>query len=98
MIEALNLRLRPMLETKAFSRIFDILVFINPIALLPQLWAAITAPSVEGISIGMLMIFIAIQVVVSLQGIRIKSTSMFLSMGISAIESAAIIGIVLVRG
>lgn len=98
MIEALNLRLNPMLETKAFSRIFNILIFINPIALIPQIWSSVTAPNVEGISIGMLAIFIAIQIVVSLQGIRIKSSSMFLSMAISAVESATIIGVVLIRG
>jgi len=98
MIEALNLRFMPMLESKAFSRIFNILIYINPVALAPQVWVALTAQSTEGISIGMLTIFIAIQVVVSLQGIRIKSTSMFLSMAISAVLSATIIAIVLIRG
>ena len=98
MIEALNLRFAPMLETKTFNRIFDILIYINPVALAPQVWVALTAESTEGVSIGMLVIFIAIQIVVSLQGIRIKSTSMFISMAISALESAVIIVIVLIRG
>lgn len=94
----LNRRFAPMLETKAFSRIFDIIIFLNPVAFVPQVWTALTVQSTEAVSIGMLAIFTAIQTVMALQGIRIKSPSLFFSMAIGTLESTAIIIIVLVRG
>ena len=97
MIDALNRFFEPMLETRLFSRIFDILMTINPIALAPQVWVAITAPSVEGISLTTMGIFMAIQVGVAFQAIRTKTTSMFLSMIVSASLSFMVIVIVLIR-
>ncbi len=98
MIDTLNRFFEPMLETRLFGQIFDVLMIINPIALAPQVWVAITAPSVEGISLATMGIFMAIQIGVAFQAIRTKTTSMFLSMVVSASLSLAVIVIVLVRG
>ena len=98
MIDALNQFFSPMLETRSFSRIFDLLMAINPVALAPQVWVALTASSVEGISLATMGLFFAIQMGVAFQGIRTKTTSMFLSMAVSAVLSLSIIVIVLVRG
>ena len=97
MIDALHQFFSPMLETRAFSRVFDLLMAINPFALAPQVWVAITAPSVEGISLLTMALFFAIQIGVAFQGIRSKTTSMFLSMAVSAALSLTIIVTVLVR-
>jgi len=98
MIDALNQFFSPMLETRSFNRVFDFLMAINPVALAPQVWVALTAPSVEGISLTTMFLFFAIQLGVAFQGIRSKTTSMFLSMALSAVLSLTIIVIVLVRG
>ena len=98
MIDALNQFFSPMLETRLFGRTFDFLMAINPVALVPQVWVAITAPSVEGISLATMGLFFAIQLGVAFQGIRTKTTSMFLGMVLSAALSLTIIVVVLVRG
>jgi len=97
-IENLNRLLKPMLETTQFNWVFGILMAINPVALAPQAWIAITAPSVEGISLMTMVLFMVIQLGVALQAVRTKTTSMFLSMLVSAVLSLTIIVAVLVRG
>jgi len=96
-MEFLNNKLAFLLESNLFLRLLDMVIYANPLAMLPQLYTAMVAPSVEGVSVGMYLIFVAIQVAISLQGIKVRSMSMFLSMAISALESIAIITIVLMR-
>ncbi|MFW0838114.1 MAG: hypothetical protein ACKKL5_03885 [Candidatus Komeilibacteria bacterium] len=86
-----------LVEANWFTRVMDITVFLNPIAIAPQLWSVFTAPSVEGVSAGMWFIFAGIQLAFVFQGIKHKSASMFLSMLISLIETSTIIITVLVR-
>ncbi|MFW0862741.1 MAG: hypothetical protein ACKKL6_04130 [Candidatus Komeilibacteria bacterium] len=87
-----------LVEANWFKRVMDVTVFLNPVAIAPQIWSAFTAPSVEGISVGMWLIFAGIQLAFVFQGIKHKSASMFLSMLLSLMETSTIIAVVLVRG
>jgi hypothetical protein len=97
-VDILNRRFRSFLDHKLFKTVVGALIFLNPVALAPQVWAAFTAPSVEGISLAMWFIFTAIQAAMVLEGIRIRSASIFWSMLISACQSVTIICVVFVRG
>lgn len=97
-VDALNGRLRGFLEQKFFKALVAGLIFMNPVALAPQVWTALTAPNVEGISISMWVIFVFIQTAVIFEGIRVRSAPMFWSMLISAFQSMMIIITVLARG
>jgi hypothetical protein len=88
---------KPLVEAKWFTVVMSITIFLNPIAIFPQVWTALTAPSVEGISAGMWFIFVIIQLAFIFHGIKSKSTSMFFSMVISLIETSTIIITVLIR-
>lgn len=88
----------PLFESRLFQAIIAVTVFLNPVAIFPQMIAAITAPDISGISIGMWIVFIAIQLAFVLQGVRTKSPAVFYSMLLSLIESTTIIVVVLIRG
>jgi len=97
-VDVLNGRLQGFLERKFFKVVVAGLIFMNPVALAPQVWTAFTAPSVEGISLTMWVIFAAIQTAVIFEGIRVRSAPMFWSMLISVFQSITIIIVVLARG
>ncbi len=97
-VDALNGRLRGFLEQKFFKTVVAGLIFMNPVAFAPQVWTALTAPSVEGISLTMWVIFVAIQTAVVFEGIRVRSAPMFWSMLISVFQSITIITAILIRG
>ena len=97
-VDALNGKLRGFLEHKFFKTVIGALIFLNPVALMPQLWVVFTSPSVEGISLAMWFIFALIQAAVTLEGIRARSAPMFWSMLISMFQSITIVAVVLVRG
>jgi len=97
-LDALHRTLHHALEHPFFRFLMSILIFMNPVALMPGVWTAFTAPSVEGISPIMWVFFALIQGAVTLEGIRLKSVAMFYSMFASFILSATIIVVVLVRG
>ena len=97
-VDALNGRLRGFLEQRFFKVVVAGLIFMNPVALAPQVWTAFTAPSVEGISLTMWVIFAFIQTAVIFEGIRVRSAPMFWSMLISVFQSITIIVVVLARG
>lgn len=97
MINWLYNKSEKVLENKVFTFIVDALIFLNPLALAPQLWTIFRAPSVEGISLLMWVIFSLIQIAMAFEGVHVKSKSMFYSMSISAIESITVIIVVLIR-
>ena len=97
-VDVLNGKLRGFLEHKFFKALVAGLIFMNPVALAPQVWTAFTAPSVEGISLVMWVIFAAIQTAVIFEGIRVRSAPMFWSMLISVFQNITIVTAVLVRG
>jgi hypothetical protein len=89
----------PFLNSEWFTYLYSLVVFANPFALFPQLTNVVRAEPKElkGVSVFMFFIFLAIQTMVSLGGIKVQDPALFLSMAISVVETAAIIIIVLVR-
>lgn len=82
-----------------FEWLYGIVVFLNPLALFPQLKSSITSKpgELQGVSVLMFSIFFMIQVLVALGAIKTASTTLFVSMTISAAESLLVIVIVTVR-
>lgn len=97
MIEYLHSRLSVALEHKFFKTVIGALIFMNPVALAPQVWTTINTQDVSGISLAMWYIFAAIQTAVVFEGIRVRSAPMFWSMLVSVFQSIMIIIIVLMR-
>jgi len=97
MIDLLHTRLGRILEKNFFKTIISALIFMNPIALAPQVWTTISTSDVAGVSLTMWFIFAAIQIAVVFEGIRVRSSAMFWSMLISVIESLTIITVVIIR-
>jgi hypothetical protein len=97
-VDVLNGKCRGFLERKFFKTAVAGLIFMNPVALVPQVWAALATPSVEGISLTTWVIFAFIQTAVIFEGIRVRSAPMFWSMLISVFQSITIIVTVLARG
>ena len=89
----------PFLNTEWFGFVYGLVVFANPVALIPQLVGAVRSEPKElkGVSVFMFFVFFAIQTMVSLGGIKAHDMALFLSMAISVLETMAIIVIVLVR-
>jgi len=85
----------PFLESSWFGWIYGLVVFLNPIAMLPQLWGVITTRNIEGLSLTMFVIFWSIQTAVALGAIKTLDWKLFLSMFISVIETATITGFVI---
>jgi len=73
------------------------IILLNPIAILPQLIKAITAPSVEGLSISMFLLFALIQFAFVAVGIQKLDWRMVLGMGISFLQTITIIVIIIIR-
>ena len=70
--------------------IFDIGMYLNIVALLPQPIKILRSESAKGVSVWMWWIFFIFQVAISLHGkLNLGSASMFLGMGGSAIVSLA---------
>jgi len=97
-VDSLNKKIGGLLDHAFFKTVIGALIFMNPVALAPQVLMAFTAPSVEGISLTMWVIFAAIQTAVIFEGIRVRSAPMFWSMLISVFQSITIIIVVLARG
>lgn len=97
-MEKLYQRVSWLVDASWFEKIMSLIIFMNPVALFPQVIVAFTASSVEGIALHMWYLFALIQTAFVFHGIKTKSLSVFLSMLISVIESLAIIIIVTMRG
>lgn len=97
MMDWLYNKLSWLVETDWFKWVVSILILLNPIALAPQVWTTMTAPSVEGVSILMWLIFLGIQTALAFNGIRTKDKAVFVSMFLSVLESLTIIIVVLVK-
>ena len=89
-MEVLYNLFKPLVDSEVFTVIMDIIIYLNPIALAPQVYKVIKAKSVEGISVTMYMIFFLIQLAFVFHGIKTQSSTVFLSMFISMIESLVI--------
>lgn len=96
-MDGLNERFAWIEDSVFAKRILSCVIWLNPFAIAPQVWKAAMAPSVEGISVLMYIIFALLQAAFLFQGIRLKDKGMFTSMVASIAESLAIIVIVLLR-
>lgn len=70
-------------DSKAFDWLFGVIVFVNPIALAPAAYKALTASNVEGISVSSYLMFGILQVAFALFGIKHKDWRMFIAMVLS---------------
>ncbi len=95
-LERLRSRLK-FLDTKWFNLSVGLTMFLNPIALFPQLVRTITAPSVEGLSVSSFLLFAVIQFAFVAVGIQKLDWRMFIAMSISVIETITIIFIIIIR-
>ncbi|TSD02843.1 MAG: hypothetical protein Athens071416_482 [Parcubacteria group bacterium Athens0714_16] len=93
----LNLKSQWLFKSSFFGFVMSMIVLANPFAIAPQVYSAIFANNVEGISILMYTIFAIIQIAFVVKGIEHKDKTMFISMLISFFESISIIIIVSVR-
>jgi hypothetical protein len=74
-------------------------VFLNPVAMLPQLWTAFTAPpeQLAGIALSTFVLFATIQTAIALSAIQALNWKLFWSMTISFFQSIMIVVAVLLR-
>lgn len=96
-MDFLHRLLKPVVESKVVRFLLSATILLNPLALAPQVYMVFTAPSVEGVSIQMWLLFLVVQGAFALDGIRTKNTAVFLSMFLSLLQSATIITVVLTR-
>ena len=87
------------LESKWCDWLMGVVVFLNPIAILPQLIIAFTAPTekVAGISLTTFVLFAAIQAAIAGSAIRALNWKLFGSMTISFLQSITIVVVILIR-
>lgn len=97
-IDFLNSKLNSSLQRKFFKIIISAFIFINPLAIMPQVWKVLTTSNIDGVSIFTWCIFAFFQIAMALEGIRVKSASTFWSMLISVLGSITIITVVLIKG
>lgn len=88
---------KPLIETRCFVVLTSIIIFANPLAILPQVILVITAPNVQGVALPMWYMSATIQATFVLHGIKTKTPSIFFAMLISLIESITIISVVHIR-
>lgn len=90
-------KVKPVVDTRLFEVIMTFAVFLNPLAIFPQLIDVLTLPSLNGVNVTMFYVFAVIQIAFVFHGIKTRSASIFFSMLISLIESITIITTVYVR-
>ncbi len=89
---------QPLFQSVIYEKFVVKMAYLNVAAIVPQTWAAWTAPSTAGISAGMWAVFAFIQIVFLLEAIKNDSRSMAGSMLLSIPQSLAIIAAVSIRG
>jgi len=97
LMERLYDRLRFFVESRLFKGLMSTIILLNPVALAPQVWVAITAPSIEGLSLPMFVLFTFIQCAFVLNSVRTKDAPVFFSMLISTLETVTIIVTIVAR-
>lgn len=85
------------LHAKWFTVVISALIYLNPIALMPQVITVFIENDLSAISISMWVIFALIQIAFVFVGIKTKNSATFLAMLISLIESITIITMVLIK-
>ena len=93
-----NQRLSWLLNSNLYEFLFGLTVFIGPIAQFPQLLKAITATSVEGISVETYVLLAYNFSILTLYGIKQQDWRIFLAMIVGLIEFMLIVIITMIRG
>lgn len=83
--------------SKSYERVSSMVILLNPVSIAPQVYKVLTAPSVEGVSPMMWIVFALVQLAILFEGVKMRRPVMFYSMFISIIESAIILTTVLIR-
>ncbi len=87
------------LQTDLFSFIYGLIVFLNPIAIAPQLISSVKAKPEElrGVSVVMFIVFLTIQLTLALGSIKNLDLSLFGSMVISSLITSTVIVVTVIR-
>jgi len=88
---------KPVIGANWFEGFMVIFIIVNPIALSLQVIKAYTAPSVEGIAVGMWYVFVGIQVAYAAHGLKTRSAAVFFTQLVCILESIAVIAAVHIR-
>jgi len=68
---------------------------VNVTAMLPQLYQIIKTHNVQGLSIGMFLIFFSVQVCMAMEGYFKRNRMLLVCIGLSACISGTIIGLII---
>lgn len=87
------------LETPWGNFALGVMVFLNPVAMLPQLRIVILDPAeqVAGVSVGTFVLFLLIQTAVAASAVKAMDWKLFLSMVISLVLTLMIVVFVVIR-
>ena len=80
-----------------YEYVSSMVILLNPVSIAPQVYKVLTAPSVEGVSPMIWIVFIFIQLALLFEGVKMRRPALFFSMFISIIETAIILTTVLIR-
>ena len=67
----------------------------NAVAMLPQIFKIIQTHNVQGLSLSMFVIYFFLQVAFSVEGYFTRNRMLLVCLGLSAVESAVLIGLML---
>mgnify|MGYP001586306974 CR=1 FL=1 len=96
-MNALHCRFEPFMNARWFKSLMLFIIFLNPFAIIPQVYQVCTSTSVEGVSLFTWCIFGAIQTALAFEAVRTKSVGIFFSMAVSVVESTTIIVVTYLR-
>ena len=87
------------LNSELFTFFYSLVVYMNPFALLPQLYSSFRSEPKKllGVSVLMFVVFLIIQITISLGAIKILNGSLALSMASSAVVTVFIIIVTMIR-
>ena len=88
---------KPIIENRWFELLSGVLLFMNPVALFPATLSAFTTNHPEEIVVSTWLMISFIQMAIGLQGIKMKSQSLFFSMALCQIETVTIAIVALIR-
>lgn len=96
-IDRVHSALSPVVNARLFDWVSGATSFLNPLALLPQLWLVIKQQNVEAISVAMWVVFVVIQGTFLLVGVKSRNTGVFVSMLLSMLISLSVILVVVYK-
>jgi len=88
---------RVLLEQKWFDPLCSLVIFVNPIALFPQVVAAFTTAHPEEIVVLTWGVISCIQLAIVLQSLKTRTANLFFSMLLCLIETTTIVVVVCIR-